>query len=37
VQPARNQQFREDFGFVTSIIGLITGFVSLGIIISRTN
>jgi polysaccharide export outer membrane protein len=37
VQPARNQQFREDFGFVTSVIGLITGFVSLGIIISRTN
>jgi polysaccharide export outer membrane protein len=37
VQPARNQQFREDFGFVTSIIGLVTGFVSLGFIIFRNN
>lgn len=37
VQPARNQQFREDFAFVTSIIGLVTGFVSLGFIISRNN
>ena len=37
VQPSRNQQFREDFGFVTSIISLVTGFVSLGIIIFRNN
>lgn len=35
VQPSRNQLFREDFGFVTSIIGLVTGFVSLGFIIFR--
>lgn len=35
VQPARNTLFREDFSFVTSIIGLVTGFVSLGFIIFR--
>lgn len=35
VQASRNQLFREDFSFVTSIIGLVTGFVSLGFIIFK--
>lgn len=35
VQPLRNRLFREDFGFFTSILGLVTGFISLGFIIFK--
>jgi polysaccharide biosynthesis/export protein len=37
VRPLRNTLFREDFAFVTSVIGVLAGFVTLALVIFQNN
>ncbi|MGZ5135437.1 MAG: polysaccharide biosynthesis/export family protein [Flavitalea sp.] len=37
VQPSRNQLFRDDFSFFTSMLGLVAGLVSLVVVIINNN
>lgn len=37
VQPSRNQLARDDFQFVTSVVSILVGFVSIGYIVFRNN